>query len=180
MKKTAILVVTGASGAGKTAAVQALEARRRPGIRCFYFDHIGVPSAEVMERDFGSGEGWQADATKRWISRLAVEAEAASVSILDGQTRPTFVHAALTAVDPLCARIVLLDCSPAIRTIRLAMRGQPELATQRMDSWAAYLRGQADALRLSVIDTSSLTVDVVADALEAEVEALRAEAGITW
>jgi hypothetical protein len=175
MNRAAILVVTGTSGAGKTAAVQALEARRRLGIRCFYFDHIGVPSADVMERDFGSGEGWQADATKWWISRLALDAEDASVSILDGQTRPSFVHAALAGIDPVCARIVLLDCSPAIRKIRLAVRGQPELATHQMDTWAAYLRGQADALRLPVIDTSSLTVEAVADALEIEVEALLAD-----
>ena len=34
-------------------------------------------------------------------------------------------------------------------------RGQPELANPRMDCWAAYLRGQADALKLSIIDTSN-------------------------
>jgi type II secretory pathway predicted ATPase ExeA len=48
-----ILVVTGASGAGKTATVRALDARGIPGVRCFYFDSIGVPTAEVMERDYG-------------------------------------------------------------------------------------------------------------------------------
>jgi heat shock protein HslJ len=47
MTKPAILVVTGASGAGKTPAVRRLEARGRPGVRCFYFDSIGVPSEEV-------------------------------------------------------------------------------------------------------------------------------------
>jgi hypothetical protein len=43
-----------------------------------------------------------------------------------------------------------------------------------MDSWAAYLRGQADALRLRVIDTSDCSVAQVADILQKEVEALRA------
>jgi hypothetical protein len=35
-----------------------------------------------------------------------------------------------------------------------------------MDSWAAYLRGQADALNLAVIDTSLLTVAEAAEQLE--------------
>jgi hypothetical protein len=34
-----------------------------------------------------------------------------------------------------------------------------------MNSWAAYLRGQADALGLTVIDTSSVDADHVADQL---------------
>jgi type II secretory pathway predicted ATPase ExeA len=55
-----LLVVTGASGVGKTAAVRLLDARRRPGLHCFYFDSIGIPSIEVMEREFGSGAQWQA------------------------------------------------------------------------------------------------------------------------
>jgi hypothetical protein len=45
-----------------------------------------------------------------------------------------------------------------------------------LDIWAGYLRGQADALQLPIVDTTLLNVDAVADALEAEVEALRVEA----
>jgi catechol 2,3-dioxygenase-like lactoylglutathione lyase family enzyme len=36
-----------------------------------------------------------------------------------------------------------------------------------MDNWATYLRGQADALELTVIDTGSMTVTQAADKLEA-------------
>ena len=176
MIKPAILVVTGASGAGKTAAVRRLEARGRPGVRCFYFDSIGVPSEEVMKRDFGGGEGWQADATNRWISRLATETRSGDVSILDGQTRPSFVRAALAESTRIAARVVLFECAQAVRHARLGVRGHPELAEPRMDIWAGYLRGQADALKLPIVDTTSLNVDAMADALEAEVEALRAEA----
>jgi hypothetical protein len=53
------------------------------------------------------------------------------------------------------------------------MRGQPELANERMDNWAAYLRGQADALGLLVIDTSDLSVDEMIDALESQVAAMQ-------
>jgi len=69
--------------------------------------------------------------------------------------------------------VVLLDCSPEVRAARLrGPRQQPELATDRMDAWAAYLRGQADALGLDVIDTSELSVEAVADLLGRMTEGL--------
>ena len=46
-------------------------------------------------------------------------------------------------------------------------RGQPELASDRMTSWAVYFRGEADARGLPIIDTTDLTVDEVASELEA-------------
>jgi ABC-type glutathione transport system ATPase component len=49
----ALLFVVGASGAGKTAAVRAIEARALPGVRCYYFDTIGVPTPEAIERERG-------------------------------------------------------------------------------------------------------------------------------
>jgi hypothetical protein len=52
-------------------------------------------------------------------------------------------------------------------------RAQPELANDRMDAWAAYLRSQAKARGLRVLDTSAISVEAVADALEHEVSALR-------
>ena len=43
-----MVVVTGASGSGKKATVRALEARGLSGVHCYYFDAVGVPSAEAM------------------------------------------------------------------------------------------------------------------------------------
>ena len=58
------------------------------------------------------------------------------------------------------AQIVLVDCEPMKRNQRVHMdRSQSELANPRMDCWAAYLRGQADALKLSIIDTSDDSID---------------------
>src|SRR6266487_2812342 len=48
--KPALLFVIGASGAGKTAAVQALDARALPGVQCHYLDSIDVPSSELRWR----------------------------------------------------------------------------------------------------------------------------------
>ena len=172
----AILVVTGASGSGKSAAVNALAERALPGIRCYHFDAIGVPSREEMDRDFGGGEQWQALMTQQWLVRLAADPDGAEVYVLDGQTRPTFVIRAAERSGIDGVRIILLDCEPSVRRTRLIeLRGQPELANSQMDSWAAYLRGQADALGLPVIDTASQDIEAVADALMVHVERARTE-----
>lgn len=176
MTTPGVLVVTGASGSGKTATVRALEARALSGVRCYYFDAVGVPSVEVMYRDFGSPEGWQALTTKEWIGRLAADPDGAEVYVLDGQTRPSFVRSAVEGTRTALVRIVLLDCASAVRHARLAgPRGQPELANERMDCWAAYLRGQADALDLPVIDTTDLEIDAAVDTLVVHVHQVKAE-----
>ena len=176
MRITGILVVTGASGSGKTTTVRALEGRALPGVRCYYFDAVGVPAAEAMERESGSPESWQAITTRMWVDRLAADPDRVDVYVLDGQTRPSFVRDAVERVDTAMVQIVLLDCTTDVRHARLAgPRGQPELSNPRMDCWAAYLRGQADALDLSVIDTTHIGIDATVDALIIHVERLRTE-----
>lgn len=76
-----------------------------------------------------------------------------------------FIRAALGGTR---AGIVLLDCERSVRSHRLRThREQPELDTHEMQCWAAYLRGQADALGLPIIDTTAVTPDEVADELYA-------------
>ena len=172
----AVVVVTGASGSGKTAAVRALDARGLLDVRCYYFDAVGVPSREEMDRDFGGGEQWQALTTQRWLDQFASDPDGAEVYVLDGQTRPSFVRRAAERAGISVARVVILDCAPPVRHTRLTeLRGQAELSNSRMDCWAVYLRGQADALDLPVIDTTSLRTEAVADALAVYVERVRAE-----
>ena len=130
-----LLFVIGASGAGKTAAVRALEARRIAGVRCYYFDTIGVPTQAEMERKWGSGEAWQKQTTKRWIERFARNDDSVECAVLEGQTRPSFVQPAVIAAAIPHSRVLLLDCSALTRRSRLAgPRGQPELASDRMDA----------------------------------------------
>ena len=168
-----ILIVTGASGAGKTTVVQALERRELPGVRCFYFDSIGVPTADEMERAFGRGESWQAWATDEWLQWLHGLGGDTRIAVLDAQTRPSHVLGPRAKGGARTIHVVLLECSREVREARLrGPRGQPELANPRMDSWAAYLRGQADALDLPIIDTTLLSVDEVAEQLEHIVRAL--------
>jgi adenylate kinase family enzyme len=170
-----ILVVTGASGAGKTTAVAALADRGLHGVQCFHLDSIGVPPLEEMEREHGSGERWQAWATGEWLARLDRLPPLVRVAVLDGQTRPQFVFEASGRAPTRQIHVVLFDCSSEVRATRLhGPRRQPELANARMDQWAAYLRGQADALGLTVVDTSSSSIYEVTQRLEVIVRSLLA------
>jgi hypothetical protein len=166
--QVAILAIVGASGAGKTTVLHVLRERRLPGVGCYHFDSVGVPSPEVMP------ENWQEAMTDRWIERLAANEDGLDVAVLEGQTRPSFLNAAFVRCGVQRAAIVLLDCSPDVRSARLhGPRAQPELATPRMDSWAVYLRGQADALGIAVYDTTSMEPATVADTLTKHIDTLR-------
>ena len=46
-----------------------------------------------------------------------------------------------------------------------------------MENWAAYLRAQADALGLAVVDSTISPVAAVADRIEDEISALRGAMG---
>jgi len=161
-----IIVVTGASGVGKATLVRALEAQNLPGVRCYSFDSIGVPEPAAMEAEFGSAEAWQATTTRRWIAHLATNPDHAQIAVLDGQIRPSEVSVAFRHHGITRGKILLIDCSHEVREARLrGERGQPQLASPRMAAWAAYLRGQADALDVPILDTTQLSVAEATTAL---------------
>lgn len=135
---------------GKTTLAEALEARQLEGVGVSQFDRVGVPTLNEMTERHGSPEAWQRDTLDAWVDRLAGNPDA---------------HRCLR-VHGVEGQIVLVDCDPDARSMRLSGRGQPELATPDMDRWAAYLKGQADALELVVIDTTHVTVGEATDALE--------------
>jgi ABC-type arginine transport system ATPase subunit len=151
----AILVLTGASGAGKTTLTLKLNELAIPGVTGVNCDRVKVESDETADPS-----DRQADILRYWISQVSQPETGIELAVLDTQIRP---HRALEVLDQAAieyAQIVLVDCDPVKRNERLHMeRGQPELANPQMDCWAAYLRGQADALQLSVIDTSNDPMD---------------------
>jgi dephospho-CoA kinase len=173
MAPPAVLVVTGASGSGKTTLVDAIQARALAGVRCYHFDSVGVPSVGRMMAEYGSPQAWQIATTRRWIETLAANADAARVAILEGQVRPDVVMEAFASSGIEHRRILLVDCAPETRTARL--RGtahEDERLAPQMNTWAAYLRGQADALRLPVLETTGLTVAEAADRVAEQALAL--------
>ena len=66
------VILTGASGSGKTAIAEEIE-KSTSNVRVFRFDTIGVPSVDVMAT-FGSGYkpggAWQRAMTLQWIERI--------------------------------------------------------------------------------------------------------------
>lgn len=154
-RSPAILVLTGASGAGKTTLTLKLNELAIPGVEGINCDRVKIESNDVA----GSTDR-QTDILRYWISHLVQPEREIELAVLDTQIRP---HRALEVLSQAAidyAQIVLVDCDPAKRNERLHLdRSQPELANPQMDCWAAYLRGQADALKLSIIDTSNDPMD---------------------
>jgi len=151
LRSAAILVLTGASGAGKTTLALKVNELAIPGVKGINCDRV-----EVNVDETAGATDRQAEILRYWLSHLSQPETGIELAVLDTQIRP---HRALEVLSESAidyAQIVLVDCDPVKRNERLHMdRGQPELANPRMDCWAAYLRGQADALKLSVIDTSN-------------------------
>jgi energy-coupling factor transporter ATP-binding protein EcfA2 len=169
-----LLVVTGASGSGKTTLVRGVEAIGISGVGCYYFDSIGVPSIEEMQRLFGSPENWQTAMIDHWITLLLSNKGSVQVAVLDGQVRPSVVQLAFDRLGARLTQIVLIDCSTADRHARLrGDRSQPELANAEMDCWAAYLRGQADALALPIINTTQQSCEDAIASLVDRIHGLR-------
>jgi dephospho-CoA kinase len=158
-RSPAILVLTGASGAGKTTLILKLNELGISGVEGINCDRVKVGGDEQADP--------QAEVLRYWITHLRQPETGIELAVLDTQVRP---HRALEVLSEAAieyAQVVLVDCDPVKRNERLHIdRRQPELANARMDCWAAYLRGQADALKLSIIDTSDDALDKSVDQLE--------------
>lgn len=155
-----LVILTGASGAGKTTIAEAIERLHGDEIDVFYKDRIGVPPLQEMIESFGSVEGWQRAATFEWMTRIASVVAKGRHVVFEGQSRFAFlkdgaVHAGITAY-----RAILVDCDDETRTRRLSIdRGQPDLANADMMNWASFLRAEATDNGCEILDTSMLTLE---------------------
>jgi hypothetical protein len=159
-----LIILTGASGAGKTAIAKAIENRRPRVAEVVFFDQIGVPTPEAMIAGWGSGEGWQRATTLQWMERLANRPNRQTPILFEGQMRFAFVEEGLRLASIDSARIILVDCDDRVRSNRLNReRGQPDLANPTMMAWAEYLRREAEAGGYDILDTSALKLDQSVD-----------------
>jgi shikimate kinase len=156
----ALVILTGASGAGKTAIARALA----DTVQVFHFDSIGVPSTAEMIEQYGSPEGWQRATTIEWFAKLA---EMSGSILFEGQVRIAFLEEAVRLSALSSHKIVLVDCDDDTRARRLTLeRGQPELANQGMFDWARYLRIEAARGGYPVLDTSGLSLKESAELVQ--------------
>ncbi len=157
MAKSALYFITGSSGSGKTTLLKGVVEAFYPNLTAHHFDDLGVPGPEEMIARYGGPEQWQAYVTRQWIEKIA-HPENTGLVVLEGQVRPSVILDAANKVGVSPLHITLIDCSHEERRRRLIeARAQPELNKFDMYAWAAYLRGQADALKLEIIDTTTLS-----------------------
>jgi energy-coupling factor transporter ATP-binding protein EcfA2 len=155
MSKNALYFITGSSGAGKTTLLKGVVESVYPNLSTYHSDDLGVPSIEEMNAKFGGPAQWQAHNIRQWIEKVAHSNQSGLV-VLDSQARPTAILDTANETGFSALHVTLIDCSHAERRRRLIeYRAQPELDNLDMYAWAAYLRGQADALRLEIIDTTT-------------------------
>ncbi len=154
------VVLIGASGSGKTTIARAIAQRHADEVEVFCFDQIGVPSAERMIAECGSGEGWQRAKTIEWFVKLAPFSRSGRPLLFEGQTRPSFLAEGAQAAGGLAYLPILLDCDEETRSRRLTVeREQPELANADMMNWARYLRREARRGACEILDTSRLSLE---------------------
>jgi adenylate kinase family enzyme len=156
--------VIGASGSGKTSAVRELETMNLTGLKTFFFDRIGVPSGQEMIEKWAGGESWQRAMTIEWAKRMQGELANGDV-LLDGQTRPSFIAEACEINHVTSCKVILIDCSDAVRKARLLQRGQPELANEQMMQWAKYLTRETTKVSGEIICNDDLSIAETAAAL---------------
>ncbi|MET0363472.1 MAG: hypothetical protein ABW169_02345 [Sphingobium sp.] len=154
-----LIVLTGASGSGKTAIADAIDSGFRQDIDVHRFDTIGVPPTETMITAYGSPEMWQRAMTFQWMRRLSRLLAVERMVLFEGQMRPSFIVDAARAAAIDDYRVVLVDCDDRTRRRRLCIdRAQPELVNDDMMAWAAYLRREASSAGCAVVDTSRLSL----------------------
>lgn len=160
----ALLCITGASGAGKTTAVQALRSRIEPRVLpALAFDSLGVPSHDEMIAAWESPRGWQKAMTYHWVHTAKHVYRTHPLVVIEGSFDPQYAIAACSAHRVRFA-VVLLHTDAAVLRERLAKRGQPELATDEIMTWASYLHESTQQLGGVVVDASP-AIEQVVDAI---------------
>jgi len=160
----ALVILTGASGSGKTTIAETIERQRAGQVRVLRFDTIGVPSPEERIAGWGHLEGgWQRAKTVEWLANIA-KARGPLPVLFEGQMRIAYIQEGLATAGIEAARIILVHCDDAARMHRLCHeRKQPELANPDMMNWSRYLRREAEAGGFEILDTSGISTDQSVD-----------------
>jgi len=108
-----------------------------------------------MNEQFGSPSEWQRHHTHQWIEKLS-RLKTDRQIIFEGQMNIAFIQEAFEKVADPHYQIILIDCTAKEMNRRLIEeRNQPELANEDMKNWLAYLRNQAQALGISILNTAN-------------------------
>ena len=157
------VILTGASGAGKTSIAQAIEDLGTE-ILVYQGDRIGLPSDDIMAGyphtdPEEPGGPLQRGFARYWLGVIADDLRRGRSVLLDAGCRIAFLHEAIALHGISHAHIILVACADEVREVRLRERGHPELVNEQMCDWARYLREEAEKLKCEVLDTTSMTLE---------------------
>ncbi|MDQ7877176.1 hypothetical protein Q9R08_04220 [Microbacterium sp. QXD-8] len=114
-----LLSLTGASGAGKSSALDVLKTVDwRTQVDCVEFDWIGVPA--------DADTAWRHAAIEHWVQRAVSGQRSGRHFLLCGQVPMGELLAAPSADQLDGIAVCVLHCSPEVRLARLRARGEPE------------------------------------------------------
>lgn len=161
IKPCPFVILTGASGVGKTSIAQAIEDQAR-GVKVYQGDRIGLPSDEIMAA-YGPANGPGGDSQRGfalyWIGQIAATLQYEKAVLLETQCRIAFLDESLALHGVSHSRIILVECSDHVRDARLIHdREQPELANENMAGWSRYLHQEAVEAGHEILDTSNLSL----------------------
>jgi predicted ATPase len=111
----AILVLTGASGAGKTTLTKELESKSPAGVACFNCDVIYDKLPDEVRAD---GIMAQDAILSHWVKHVLSE-NGIEVAVMDTQIRPHRARALLSRLGVTRSQIVLAECRQEERNERL-------------------------------------------------------------
>ncbi len=160
------VILTGASGAGKTSIAQSIEDLGTQ-ILVYQGDRIGLPSDEIMagyphtDPDEPGGPLQRAFA-RYWLGVIADDLNRGKSVLLDAGCRIAFLHEAMALHGISTAHIILVECADETRAVRLRERGHPELVNEQMCGWAHYLHEEAGELKCEVLETTSISLEASA------------------
>ena len=158
----ALYFLTGSSGSGKTTLLERVKADVYPEIRALHVD------THQLRHD-----------ARGWIEEALTPPSGSPLMVVDAQERPHLLLAAQRELGLERLHILLVDCGHEERRRRLRdERGQPELDVLDMYAWAAYLAGQAHALGLEQLDTTSQTLSESVAQLAASIDRFARSAGV--
>jgi dephospho-CoA kinase len=162
-----IILITGASGSGKTTVLKELQ-KSLPyeQISIFHFDDIGVPSLETMIQEYGSPENWQQAMTELWITKLSKIKETKLI-FLEGSFNPEFAINTLRKLSIKDYKLFCIHSDRAIREQRLQhQRNQPELITNNMEKFAQLLKQKTIEHEGIIVNNNNSTGEVVQDIIK--------------
>ncbi|MBX4209570.1 AAA family ATPase [Candidatus Parcubacteria bacterium] len=151
-----VFFIIGASGSGKTMAMEGIEKRLPKAFNYCYYDSLGTPTDEEVYRDYGSWDEWHKHLTGIWVEKIKKDLISKKHTIIDGQIRPDFIEEACGRHRIDSYEVILLECSLEERKRRLIERGVPHVINPTLDPWVRYLHDESAKREYLIIDNTNL------------------------